>query len=67
MKSPQSRPPLEHPQSHDSESPNRANGSDRGNTFTQFMPKPRCDHIPGKVKVQVEILFSLLYLNLLLL
>lgn len=65
MKTPQSHPPLEHPHSHDSESPNRTNGSHSGDTFTQFVPKPRCDHIPGKVKVQAETLFSLLYLSLL--
>lgn len=65
MKTPQSHPPLEHPQSHDSKPPNRTNGSDSGDTFTQFMPKLKCDHIPGKVKVQAQTLFSLLYLSLL--
>lgn len=64
MNIPHFHPPLEHPQSHDSKSLSRTNGSDSGDTFTQFMPKPRSDHIPGKMKVQAGTLFSLLYLSL---
>lgn len=64
MKTPQSHPPLEHPQTHDSKTPKRTNGSDSSDTFRQFMPKPRSDHIAGREKVQAGTLFSLPYLSL---
>lgn len=35
---------LSIPPSRDSESPHRASRSASSGTFTQFMPKPGCDH-----------------------